>query len=340
MEEGRRGFLRSSAAGLAALLAPRDALASTSVQRSVIKPPHLKAGDTIGLINPVSVPLSPADLRSVTGALESLGMRVKCASHLDVAVSDRERAAEVNALFADASVKAIVPIRGGWGSARLLPHLDYRTIRRNPKVLMGFSDVSALLLGINARTGLVTFHGPMGISSWVPFTVEQMKRILFRCEAVKIASPFGLDDEAESRVKTIAPGRARGRLIGGNLTVLSSIVGSPYLGGRGDLILFLEDVREPYSEVARKLTQLELAGILRRVRGLVFGQCTRCDPPMANVRLTLDRVLLDQVGPLRIPAFRGALIGHIERQLTLPIGVQVEIDADEGTIQLLEAAVC
>jgi muramoyltetrapeptide carboxypeptidase len=343
MRFGRRAFLSGGVAGLATLLAPRSVLAglTATVAGPVVKPPHLKPGDTIGLINPVSVPMSPADLRSVTSTLGSLGMQVKCGARLDVAASDEERAAEVNALFEDPSVKAILPVRGGWGSARLLPHLDYRTIRRNPKVLMGFSDVSALLLGVNARAGLVTFHGPMGISSWEPFTVEQMKRILFQREAVKIARPAGSDDdEAEARVRTIVPGRARGCLIGGNLTVLSSIVGSPYLGGRGDLILFLEDVREPYSEVARKLTQLELAGILRRVRGVVFGQCTRCNPPAANERLTLERVLRDQLEPLRIPAWSGALIGHIERQLTLPIGVRVEIDAEEGSIQLLEAAVC
>ena len=341
MRVDRRAFLSGGAAGLAALLAPRPASAALNavVAGPVVKPPHLEPGDTIGLINPVSLPMSPADLGSVANALGSLGMKVKCGARLDVAASDQERAAEVNTLFADPTVKAILPVRGGWGSARLLPHLDYRTIRRNPKVLMGFSDISALLLGVNARAGLVTFHGPMGISSWVPFTVEQMKRILFHRQAVKLACPSA-EDGPEGGVRTIVPGRARGCLIGGNLTVLSSIVGSPYLGGRGDLVLFLEDVREPYSEVARKLTQLELAGILRRVRGVVFGQCTRCDPPVANAQLTLERVLQDQLEPLRIPAFSGALIGHIDRQLTLPIGVRVEIDADEGSIQLLEAAVC
>ena len=180
-------------------------------------------------------------------------------------------------------------------------------------------------------------------SSWVPFTVEQMKRILFQCDAVKIENPSGpesAEGEGESRLRTIVPGRARGRLLGGNLTVVSSIVGSPYLDGGADLILFLEEVREPMSEVARMLTQLELAGVLRRVRGLVFGQCTRCAPPQADLLLTLDRVLMDQVGPLGIPTWRGALIGHTERQFTLPLGVQVEIDAVEGSIQLLESAVC
>lgn len=345
---GRRAFLRRGAVvGLTTLLLPPSSGAAVGGVIPVlplIKPPHLKPGDTVGLINPVCVAPSSADLRSVTAALQGLGMNVKIGPHLEASMSDEERAVEVNALFEDHAVKAILPIRGGWGSARLLPHLDYEAIRRNPKVLMGFSDISALLLGIHARTGLVTFHGPMGISSWVPFTVEQMKRVLFQCEAVKIGNPAdpegGEGEAADDRLQTIVPGRARGRLLGGNLTVVSSIVGSPYLDAGDDLILFLEEVREPMSEVSRMLTQLELAGVLHRLRGLVFGQCTRCSAPQANASLTLDRVLRDQVGPLTIPTWRGALIGHIERQFTLPIGVPVEIDAAEGTIQLLESAVC
>lgn len=188
----------------------------------------------------------------------------------------------------------------------------------------------------------LAFHGPMGISSWVPFTVEQMKRVLFAGESATLANPRGPaggDHEAEDGVETLRSGRARGRLLGGNLTVLSSMVGSPYLDGGGDLILFLEEVREPLSEVDRMLTQLQLAGILGRTRGMVFGQCTRCEPPLTQGTLTLEQVLLDHVRPLGIPAWRGALIGHIERQFTLPIGLPVEIDADQGTIQLLEPAV-
>ncbi len=339
MVGGRRAFLRAGAAGLATLLAHQRVAAATP---PLLKPPRLKPGDTVGLINPVSLPLSRADAGTVGEALRGIGLRVTCGAYLDGSVSDEQRAREVNALFADEAVNALLPVRGGWGSARLLPHLDYDLIRSNPKVLMGFSDVGALLLGIHARAGLVTFHGPMGISAWVPFTVEQMKRVLFQCEAVKIGEPLAIGTEAgaDGAGRTIVPGRARGRLLGGNLTVLSSIVGSPYLDAGPDLILFLEEVREPLSEVSRMLTQLELAGVLRRVRGLVFGQCTRCAAPQADASLTLDQVLRDQIAPLGIPAWSGALIGHIERQLTLPIGVEVEIDADEKTIQLLEGAVC
>lgn len=331
----RRAFLRTGSAGLAAFLGPWGRPRPSGI----LKPPRLAPGDTVGLINPVSVRLDTADIESVTRRLEALGMRVKCGTRCGAALGDRERAAEIGALFADPSVKAILPIRGGWGSARLLPHLDYDVIRRHPKVLMGSSDVAALLLGIHARTGLVTFHGPLGMSPWVPFTVEQMRRVLFRGEAITIVNPSGPGVEDEEDMRTITPGRARGRLFGGNLTVVSSIVGSPYFVPGKDAILFLEEVREPISEVARMLTQLELAGALRGLRGLVFGQCTRCDPPLMSEFLTLDEVLREQVGALGIPAWRGALIGHVARQFTVPIGVAVEIDAAAGSIRLLESAV-
>jgi muramoyltetrapeptide carboxypeptidase len=339
MVEARRAFLRHGVASLAALIAPRVGAEPRSTP-SLLKPPRLEPGDAVGLVNPVSLPLSSEDVRGVSAAIEGLGLRVRCLARVGQAAGPQERAREINAAFADPALKAVVPVRGGWGSARLLPLLDYDTIRRNPKVLMGFSDVSALLLGIHARTGLVTFHGPMGISRWVPFTVARMKRVLFQCSPTTLAGGADESAVAGGEFRTIAPGRARGRLLGGNLTVLSSIVGSPYLDGGSDLILFLEEVREALSEVARKLTQLELAGVMGRVRGLVFGQCTRCAAPLADRSMTLDEVLRDQVLPLGIPAWRGALIGHSERQLTLPIGVQAEIDSTDGTIQLLEAAVC
>jgi muramoyltetrapeptide carboxypeptidase len=179
----------------------------------------------------------------------------------------------------------------------------------------------------------------MGISSWEPFTVASMRRVLFDGEAAVLGAPPTSDSADEMRWRTLTPGRARGRLLGGNLTVVASIVGSPYLGAADDCILFLEEVRETTSEVDRMLTQLDLAGVLSRARGLVFGQCTRCAAPAADRSLTLEQVLLDHVGHRGIPAWEGAPIGHADRQLTLPIGVPVEIDSSRGTIRLLEAAV-
>jgi muramoyltetrapeptide carboxypeptidase len=342
MEASRRAFLGLGAAGLGTLVLSRRSGASTprgGEQRRLIRPRRLAIGDAVGLTSPSRLRVTPADLATVTASLEGLGMQVTCGSRVgdcinDREVSDQEHAAELDALFLDPSVKAIIPICGGWGCARLLPYLDYELIRRHPKVLLGFSDVSALLLGIHARTGLVTFHGPMGISRWVPFTIEQMKQVVFEARAPQTLG------SCETRRETVVPGRAEGLLLGGNLTVLTSILGSPYVATENDLILFLEEVLEPISEIDRMFTQLKLAGILDRVRGLVFGQCTGCVSPDVQRELTLEVVLRDYVVPRRIPTWCGAPIGHVDRQLTLPLGVRAGIDAARGTIQLLEPAVC
>jgi len=348
----RRAFLETAVAGLAlAGTGPGRHAAAAPATRperriaprpSVVRPPRLERGAVVGLINPCSVPLRPDDIDEARARLQALGLRLKEAPAIREERESAElRAADVNAMFADDSVKALLPMRGGWGCARLLAHLDYRLIAQHPKILIGYSDFAALLLGINARTGLVTFHGPMGNSAWVPFTVRNVQRILFTGEAATLCggADQGADPPEETRFRTISAGTARGRLIGGNLTVLASMVGSPYLAGIDDVILFLEEVREPISEIDRMLTTLEMAGILGRVRGFVFGQCTSCPSPEIDGSLTLDRVLDDHVRPLRIPAWRGAPIGHVERQLTVPIGLPVEMDASRGTIRLLEPAV-
>lgn len=337
----RRRFLGRAASGLAgaAVFAPRGAAGSEALPPAspaaarMVKPPRLRRGDLVGIVNPSGTPADAAALDAVEQTFGRLGLRTRPAPHVAAPrCPDAERAADVNAMFADPEVKAVLPLRGGWGCARLLQHLDYPAIARHPKVLMGYSDVAALLLGIHARTGLVTFHGPMGTSAWAPFSIDWIERVLFGAEAARLASP-------PPRASAITPGRARGPLIGGNLTVLTSMVGSPYLRGLDGAILFLEEVREPISEVDRMLTQLALAGLLQRIRGFVFGECTRCLPPELDGTLTLSDVLADHVRPLGIPAFQGALIGHVDRQFTLPIGLPVEIDASAGTIQLLESAV-
>jgi len=346
----RRKFLGATVAGAATLAGGMREVRAAGERRErrraprrppVVRPPRLQPGDAVALINPCSVPIGPGDLDAVRSAVEGLGLRLVEAPDVhEPRESAESRAADVNAMFRDDRVKALLPMRGGWGCARLLQHLDYAAIARHPKVLIGYSDVAALLLGINARTGLVTFHGPMGNSAWVPFTVDHLRRILFAGEAATLGRDTDAGDApAGTRFRTITPGIARGRLVGGNLTVLASMVGSPYLRGTEDVILFVEEVREPMSEVDRMLTTLELAGILGRVRGFVFGQCTSCSAPALDDSLTLDRVLEDHLRPLGIPAWRGAPIGHVDRQLTVPIGLPAEMDATGGTIRLLEPAV-
>ncbi len=337
----RRAFLGAAGAGALGLLA-RPAAASAAV-----KPQRLRVGDTVGLIAPANATFLPVELDIARETLEALSLRVKTGAHLldrhgYLAGRDADRAADVNALFSDPDVRAVLALRGGWGSARLLPHLDYAAIRRHPKVLMGYSDVTALLNAVHARTGLVTFHGPVGISTWTPFSVEHMAAVLFEGEALTLANPVELREglvQVEDRVQTITPGRARGRLVGGNLTVLSAIVGTPYVPEMDGAILFLEDTGEAVYRMDRMLTHLKLAGLLGRIKGFVFGRCTDCKPGEGYGALTLDEVFADHVKPLGVPAFRGSMIGHLDRQFTVPVGLPAEIDAEAGTIRLLEPAV-
>jgi muramoyltetrapeptide carboxypeptidase len=196
-----------------------------SIPDHILKPPKLKVGDTVGLINPAS-PVDLEDVQYTEKALAKLGLNVKRGAHiLDeygyLAGKDRDRAADIQAMFADDSVKALLTLRGGWGCNRILPLLDYNLIRQNPKIIMGYSDITSLLLAIYARSGMVTFHGPVGTSEWNQFSLGYFQRILFNGGTVKMVNPVRISGEA------IAPGKATGRIVGGNLSVLTSMVGSP-----------------------------------------------------------------------------------------------------------------
>ncbi|MEB3279845.1 MAG: LD-carboxypeptidase [Lyngbya sp.] len=310
--------------------------ANTSI--GLIKPQRLKIGDTVGLVTPAS-PIKKSHLKFIQLQLARQGLNVKVAPHaLDeygyLAGVDRDRAADINTFFADDSIQALIATGGGWGSSRILPLLDYDLIRRHPKIVLGYSDITALLLGIYSRSQLITFHGLLGTSIWNPFSVAYLKRLLFSGEAIIFENP------AEVRVETITPGQARGRLVGGNLSVIGSLVGSAFLPDWNQAILFVEDVGEDVYRVDRMLTHLRLAGILEQLAGFIFGQCTRClDEEDDSPTLSLSQVLNDQIRPLGIPAWYGSMIGHIRNQFTVPLGVEVEIDAKLGMIKMLESAV-
>lgn len=339
------GGLAIAATTTSFLVRPTPA-ASTPTQR---KPARLQPGDSVGIFSPAGATFRRTDLDVVQDAVRGLGLVPVVAPHAlerygYLAGSDRDRADDVNELFANPAIAALLPIRGDWGCARILPYLDYELIRENPKIVVGFSDLTALTLGIYAQTGLVTFHGPNGLAAWRSDQVEAFRSILFNGEARRFENPLLGEDQSRlmrvsGRVQTITPGRTRGRLVGGNLSVLSGIVGSPYLPDLNGAILFLEDVAEPPYRVDRMLTQLKLAGALEGLAGFVFGQCTRCNPGSDYGSLTLEEILNDHIQPLGIPAWSGAWIGHVEPMWTLPIGVEVAIDATAGTIQMLEGAI-
>jgi muramoyltetrapeptide carboxypeptidase len=314
---------------------------------TVVKPPRLKPGDTVGLVIPSSAQWDPTGVDVMMESLAVLGLKGKLGAHVFdrrgyFAGRDEDRAADLNAMFADPTVNAVHCIRGGWGAARLLPLIDWAIVAKHPKILVGYSDITALLLSFYAKTGLVTFHGPMSGSTWNTFNLDWMKRVLWNGESAVFANQKETDDTlvpVKNRTRTITPGKARGRLLGGNLTVFTTIIGSGYLPSFKDCILFLEDVEEqPYS-VDRMLTQLRLAGILAEAKGVVWGTCDKCSPGEGYGSLTILDLLNDHLKPLGVPVYSGAMIGHVDRQFTLPLGVQVELDADAGTITMLENAV-
>jgi len=341
---GAAGAAFASGRPAAASLPPLPAIPPAP---DLLRPARLAAGDVVGLVDPASATWEPIDVDIVEDTLTALGLVAKRGAHLldrrgSLAGSDRDRAADVMAMFTDPSVKAVLPVRGGWGCARILPHLDFEAIRRNPKVLMGYSDLTALLLAIHARTGLVTFHGPNGASEWNATSADFFTRVVLKAEAVTFTNPREKGEtlaQTEYRTKTITPGVVSGRLLGGNLSVLTALLGSPYLPDFRDAILFLEDVNEAPYRIDRMLTQLALAGVLKAARGVIWGTCHECEPDAGFGSLTIPDLLDDHVKPLGVPSWRGALVGHIDRQFTLPIGADVEIDATAGSIRMLSAAV-
>ena len=341
----RRSFLKSSLSAIASGVAwPLFRFGSPD---PLLRPPRLRRGDTVGIASPSGITWETDQLNIFRESLAVLGLKTLTGRHaLDrwgyLAGKDEDRAREINDMFANPDVHAIFALAGGWGAARLLPLIDYEMIRRNPKVLLGFSDVTSLLIALYARCGLVTFHGPTGNSSWNTFTAGYVRRLLMEGEAVTFENPAERGDNltpVENRIQTIMAGTARGRLVGGNLTVLSSILGSGYLPDWDGHILFVEDVGEDIYRVDRMLTQLDLAGVLQSLTGFVFGRCTRCEPDSSYSSFTLMEVLADHIRPLGIPAFYGSMIGHIRDKFTVPIGVSAEVDAVTGRIQLLEPSV-
>jgi muramoyltetrapeptide carboxypeptidase len=344
----RRQFVQSLGAAALATQLPSARLRAAAP--AIVKPKRLAAGDTVALVSPASATFNSIDLQIARESLQALGFKVRQGEHMlerhgYLAGSDKARAEDINKAFADRSVAAIHAIRGGWGSARLLPYLDFDTIRRNPKVLIGYSDITALLLSIHARTGLLTFHGPIGLGRWDAWSLDYYRRVLMNGEAVAFSNKQGISGERNSLVQvefrtvTATPGKARGRLLGGNLTVLTAILGSPYLPDWEDAILFCEDVGEDLYRVDRMFTQLKLAGVLGKIKGFVFGTCSECGPGEGYGSLTLEEIIRDHIKPLGVPAWQGAMIGHAQPQWTLPVGAPVEIDAAAGTMTMLEPAV-
>ncbi len=317
----------------------------------LLRPHRLGPGQTIGLVAPSAAPNQADRVRFAAETIESLGLRVRPGRHLlerdgYLAGTDAARADDLTAMFADEGVDAIWCLRGGYGASRLLPMLDYELIRRNPKPLIGYSDITALHMAVHAKTGLVTFHGPLAWGPLTAYTLGELRRVLCATDVpVRLGAPPPVEGregqvEWENRVTTLVPGRARGRLVGGNLCLMAHLSGTPYASDLRGAILFLEDVDEHFYRIDRYLTQLWLSGALAGVSAVAFGKFTRCEPsPFFVQNRLLEDILGERCRALGVPAIAGLMIGHVDDQTTLPVGCLGELDADAGTLTLLEPAV-
>jgi muramoyltetrapeptide carboxypeptidase len=336
---------RQTLLSLAALTTASNAAAQTAP--ALLRPPRLKAGDTIALINPSGAIHEREPYAVAAESLQALGFKVREAPNLrarygHLAGTDHQRADDVNAMFADPSVQGLLAVTGGSGGTRMLPLVDYALIRRNPKFLGGFSDLTALINAVQTKTGLITFHAPMGASEWNGFSVDSFKRTVIDGEALTLRNAKADEDAlvpTAGRVTTIRPGMARGPLVGGNLAVLAAMAGSAYWPRFEGAILLLEDTNEYIYRVDRMLSTLKLSGALDKLAGVVLGGFTNCGPGEGYGTLTLNEVFDDYFLPPNIPVLRGAQFGHIKKKWTLPIGLLVDMDATAGTVRLLSAAV-
>ena len=345
MQDERRRFMAAALAGTATLPA---AAAAATARPAPLRARRLQPGDTVALINPSGAIYEREPYAIAIESLQALGFKVREAPHLRArrghfAGSDAERAGDVNAMFADPGVQGILAMTGGSGGNRILPLVDYGLIRRNPKFLGGYSDLTALINAVNMQTGLVTFHCPMGASEWNGFSVQWLRGAVMEAQALTLANQLEHEDAlvpTGGRTTTLRGGRARGPLVGGNLAVLSAMAGSAYWPCFDGAVLFLEEVNEYIYRVDRMLSTLKLAGALDRLAGVVLGAFTKCGPGDGGYgTLTLDEVFDDYFGPLQVPVYAGAQFGHIKKKFTLPVGLEVEIDADAGTLRYLQPAV-
>jgi len=347
----RKKFITSlSVASVGAAVLNPFTFASTSLidEPPVIKPPRLKSGDKLGIVAPGSY-ISEEELQDSIKNLNQLGFETTHSEKILLqsgyfAGSDKDRADDLMEKFLDKSVKGIVCARGGYGCSRILPMLDYDVIRSNPKILIGYSDITALLYGIYQKSGLITFHGPVGTSSFNDYSVDNFKRVLINSERSEtFKNSTSGDDENVYGVTSIVKGKGKGRLVGGNLSIMVSLIGTEFDVDYSGKIIFIEEVGEEPYRVDRMLTQLIQAGKFDHAAGIMMGIFRKCEvkenSDLTAKSFNLMEVLQDRFGNFKIPVVYGMSFGHVKDKFTIPFGALAELDANKHTFTLLEKAV-
>ncbi len=312
-----------------------------------IKPKRLKLGDTLGLIAPSSA-LSAETIAKAVSNLQNLGFKTKLGKNVAaingyLAGTDEQRLEDLHWAFSDKEIDAVWCVRGGYGAGRLLPKVDFNLIKKNPKIFIGYSDITALHVAIHQRTGLITFHGPVGTSEYSDFTKPHVWDILTNPTPQYLLSNANENLNNPSnlfKTEVILAGKCTGKLIGGNLSLLSAMSGTPFeLKNLKGKILFMEDIDERPYRVDRMLTQLLQQVDLRSCAGIALGVFEGCNPKPDETSLSLMDCFKDRLGNLGIPVVYGLSFGHIRNQFTIPVGIEAALDTETATLTLLESGV-
>ncbi|KLU58878.1 putative murein peptide carboxypeptidase [Peptococcaceae bacterium CEB3] len=308
----------------------------------MIKPRALKKGETIGLVAPSGPIPEPEIVDSAVAKVQELGFNAKVGKSCRetygyLAGSDDLRANDLNAMFADPVISGIICVRGGYGAPRILDKLDYRTIARNPKVFVGYSDITSLHVAFNKMCDLVTFHGPMVttdmLTDFDDFSKDSFLKAITTSESLDmVANPPG------EPIKCLTRGKASGPIVGGNLSLISALMGTPYEIDTKDKLLLLEDIDEYPYRVDRMLTQLRLAGKFAQCSGVIIGDWNHCVPEEGKPSLSLMDLFEGIIAPFGKPAIYNLKAGHCRPKMTVPFGVEAILDADNCTLSIKESA--
>ncbi|MEL4307777.1 S66 peptidase family protein [Joostella sp. CR20] len=350
----RRKFIRRSAQVSALAVTP---IGSVFAQNNTIQPQeennhilpkHLKKGAKVGLIAP-GYALSDKALQNAITNVKAMGFEPVYTSRISgnygyFSNTDKARVEDIHEMFLNPEIDAIFCARGGYGCTRILKDINFDYIQQNPKIILGFSDITALLNSIYQKTGIVTFHGPVGTTLNNDFNKLETSRILENPSNKIIvttekfsASTTQSDSTFENYV--ITPGTATGRLVGGNLSLLSAMTGTDFDVDYTDKIVFIEEIDEDPYRVDRMLTQLLNSKTMKYAKGIVLGVFKGCDDPKRSNSFSLKEVILDRIKTLNIPAVYGFPIGHVDHNITLPVGIEARLNADTYSLELLENSV-
>ena len=348
---GRRNFIKSIGllgASLPLISFAEDVESEKKITNKTIKPKALVKGDLVGLITPGSF-IDDEGLQKAINNIESLGFRVLLGENIRKsrgynAGTKQERVGDLHSMFSNEEVKAVWAVRGGYGCSGILSLIDFDLIKSNPKIFIGYSDITVLLISIYKKTGLITFHGPVAASDFTNYTKENVLSVLtstipnqrlFPSQENRIIA----DSNENYKLRNINKGDAEGVLIGGNLTLITSLVGTEWAINYQDKVLFLEDVGEAPYKIDRMLIQLNQSMKLSRTKSVLFGVFTSVNKPKDELSLSLKQTLNDNIKDIGIPSTYGLSIGHIDNMLTVPIGVKAKFNYKDYSIELLENTV-